>query len=615
MPKNIKKAVKKQAEITYLNKDFTSLRSELQRYMLTHFSDNIIDFSDSSLGGLFLDLGAYVGDVMSYYLDHQFNENSIENAVEARNVERLIRESGLDIPGPSPSFAEVDMSIVVGSEINTSGNYQPKTLDLPVIKKNSVFSTSGGVEFMLLEDIDFAKTKDDGELIATKVTGLTRNNNPVNYVLTRKGIVSSAKTKVEEFPIDNNFVPFRTVTLSQADVNEVVSVIDSQGDNYYQVEALSQDTVFKYHDNSRYDILDVPFRMEMHHAPKRFISNRSFSTGLTTLRFGSGNEENFDEDIVPDPSEHAISMFGDKETLDTIVIDPNSFLDTQTLGISPKDTTLSITYKYGGGLKDNVAAGEINTVKTLFTSFKTGTSITSEVNTRSSLSVVNNKKASGGEDEPSLDDLRNIAIFNRNAQNRIVTREDLIARIYSMPASFGRIFRAAVADNPRNPRGAQVFVLSRNANGFLTTSSDTLKQNLAKYLNRFRIVSDSIDILDGAILNFGINFSVTIEKGYLGEIVINSISAKLKEYLKTKNFQINKPIITGEIENLILNTPGVVSVINFSVVSKSGFLDGNAYSGISFNTADLLDRGFIFPPAGSIFELKYPNEDIKGSLV
>ena len=365
MPKNIKKEVKKQSEITYLNKDFTSLRSELQRYMLTHFSDNIIDFSDSSLGGLFLDLGAYVGDVMSYYLDHQFNENSIENAVESKNVERLIRESGLDIPGPSPAFAEVDISIVVDSEINASGNYQPKNLDLPVIKKNTVFSTSGGVEFVLLEDVDFAKTKDNGELIATKVTGLTRNNNPVNYVLTRKGTVSSAKTKIEEFPIDNNFVPFRTITLSQADVNEVVSVIDSQGDNYYQVEALSQDTVFRYYDNSRYDILDVPFRMELYHAPKRFIANRSFATGLTTLRFGSGNEENFDEDIIPDPSEHAISMFGDKETLDTIVIDPNSFLDTQTLGISPKDTTLSITYKYGGGLKDNVAAGEINSVKTL----------------------------------------------------------------------------------------------------------------------------------------------------------------------------------------------------------------------------------------------------------
>ena len=128
-------------------------------------------------------------------------------------------------------------------------------------------------------------------------------------------------------------------------------------------------------------------------------------------------------------------------------------------------------------------------------------------------------------------------------------------------------------------------------------------------------MSDSIDILDGAILNFGINFSVTIEKGYLGEIVINAISARLKEYFKTKNFQINKPIITGEIENLILNTAGVVSVINFNVVSKSGFLDGNAYSDISFNTADLLDRGFIFPPSGGIFELKYPNEDIKGSLV
>ena len=615
MPKNIKKEVKKQTNISYTNKDFGSLRSELQRYMLNHFSDNIIDFTDSSLAGMFLDLGAYVGDVMSYYLDHQFSENSIENAIETTNLERLIRESGLDIPGASPSFAEVDISIIVDSEINSAGNYQPKRLDLPVIKKNSVFSTPSGIEFSLLEDVDFSKENEGGELLATIKTGLTRNNAPINYILTRKGTVSSSKTKIEEFSIDSQNVPFRTITLSQGNVSEIVSVVDSEGDNYYKVESLSQDTVFKYYENSSYDSLKVPFRMELIHAPKRYITTRSYNTGLTTLRFGSGNEENFDEDIIPDPSEHAISMFGDKETLDVITIDPNSFLDTQTLGISPKDTTLTIIYKHGGGLSHNVSAGEINSVKTLYTKFQTSTSITSELQIRSSVSVINNKKASGGEDEPTLEDLREIAIFNRNAQSRIVTREDLIARIYSMPANFGRVFRAAVADNPRNPRGAQVFILSRDASGYLTTSSDTLKKNLSTYLNRFRIVSDALDILDGSILNFGVNFSVTIEKGYLGEVVINSATNKIIDLFQTKNFQINKPIVIGDLENLILNTPGVVSVIDLQIVSKFGLMDSNIYSENSFNAKDLIDRGYIFPPVGSIFELKYPNEDIKGSLV
>ena len=615
MAQNIKKEVQKNKSISYTNKDFNSLRQELQNHMLTHFSDNIIDFSDSSLGGMLLDLGAYVGDVMTYYMDHQFNENSIENAVERKNVERLIRESGLEIPSASPSFVEVELSIVVNAELNSSGDYQPRTLDLPVIKKNSIFSSTSNIDFALLEDVDFSKKDDSGALLALIEIGLIRNNNPVNYILKRKGMTSSATSSSENFVIEDKLVPFRTITLSQGSVNEITSIIDSSGDRYYEVDALSQDTVYTYYDNSAYDLINVPFRMEIQHAPKRFIKNRSVNSGLTTIRFGSGDEQNFDEDIIPDPSEHAIKMFGDKETLPSIAIDPSSFLDTQTLGISPRNTTLVVNYTHGGGLVHNVSAGEVNSIKTLLTTFKTGTSISSEVNVRGSLTVSNPKRASGGEDEPTLDDLRNIAIFNRNAQNRIVTREDLIARIYSMPSSFGRVFRAAVADNPRNPRGAQIFLISRDSSSKLITTTDTIKKNLVTYLNRFRLVSDSIDVLDAAILNFAINYTVTIEKGFLGEIVLNSINSKLQKYVSIANTQIHKPLITGELQNLIQNTPGVVSVINMNVNSKSGTIDGNPYSPVSFKTADLLDRGFIFPPVGGIFELKYPNEDIVGSLL
>lgn len=615
MAKNIKKEVQKNKSISYTNKDFNSLRQELQNHMLTHFSDNIIDFSDASLGGMLLDLGAYVGDVMTYYMDHQFNENSIENAIERKNVERLIRESGLEIPSASPSFVEVEVTVIVNAEINSAGSYQPKTLDLPTIKKNSVFSSVSNVDFVLVEDIDFSKTDDNGDLLATVEVGLTRNNNPINYILKRKGMTTSAKTSSEDFVIEDKLVPFRTISLSQGSVNEIISIIDSSGDRYYEVDSLSQDTVYTYYENSAYDAIGVPFRMEIQHAPKRFIKSRSINTGVTTIRFGSGDEENFDEDIIPDPSEHAIKMFGDKETLPAIAIDPQSFLDTQTLGISPRNTTLTVTYTHGGGLSHNVSAGEVNGIKTLLTKFKTGTSISSEVSVRGSTSVNNPNRASGGEDEPSLDDLRNIAMFNRNAQNRIVTREDLIARIYSMPSSFGRVFRAAVADNPRNPRGAQIFLISRDSGGKLITTTDTIKKNLVTYLNRFRLVSDSMDVLDASIHNFGINYTITIEKGYLGEIVLNAVNAKLQKYVSIANSQIHKPLITGELQNLIQNTPGVVSIISMNVVSKSGTVDGNFYSSVSFKTADLLDRGFIFPPAGGIFELKYPNEDIIGSLL
>lgn len=614
MARNIKKEIQKVKDISYTNKDFKSLRNDLRRHMQTHFSERVIDFSDASLAGMFVDLGAYVGDVMTYYLDHQFNEINIETAVERENLERLIREAGIDIPAASPAYTEIDVKILVPAIVR-NGEYVPISNALPIVKANSVFSTATGVQFTLLEDIDFSDTDDSGRLIAKQEIADLRSGGVVNrFYLTRKGIVASSKIKIQQFTIDQ-LIPFRTIQLSEDNVNEIISVIDSSGDNYYEVDSLTQDTVFKAIDNPRQDSSEAKYRLEMLHAPKRFTKSRSINTGKTTLRFGSGDEDVFDEDVIPDPSEHAIRMFGDKRTFTNISIDPNSFLTTQTLGIAPKNTTLTVTYRHGGGVNHNVSAGSINGVINLITTFQTSTPASTEASVRATLQVINLKNATGGESEPTLEDMRQVAIFNRSSQNRIVTREDLIARVYSLPASFGRVFRVAVSDNPRNPQAAQLHVISRNSNNYLTFSSDTLKHNLAKYLNDFRIVSDAMDILDAIIVNVGVEYTVTIEKGYQQNIVLSSINAKLREYFKLDNQQINKPIIIGEVENIILNVAGVMGLINIQILNRSGIQSGNLYSSYSHNIKQNLDRGLLFPPLGGIFELKYPNEDIKGSVI
>ena len=225
MARNIKKEVQKIKEVSYTSKDFTSLRHDLRRYMQTHFSDSILDFSDSSLSGMLVDLGAYVGDVMTYYLDHQFNEISIETAVERENLERLIREAGVRIPSASPSYAEVDLTINVPATL-INGEYLPISNALPVIKTNSIFSTSSGVQFYLLEDVDFSETDDDGKLIASRsIASITSTGVINNYFLTRRAIVSSAKVKTATFDIEDVLVPFRTLSLSEDNVNEIVSVI------------------------------------------------------------------------------------------------------------------------------------------------------------------------------------------------------------------------------------------------------------------------------------------------------------------------------------------------------------------------------------------------------
>ena len=616
MARNIKKEIKKQKRVSFTNKDFKSFRNELQRYALTHFNENIIDFSDASLGGLILDMGAYVGDVLSYYIDHQFNENSIENAIEPVNLERLIREAGVKIPAATPAYSEVTLQIIVPAN-TVLGVIEPNRTYLPIIERNSAFTTPEGIDFTLLDNVDFAELDQAGKLIANVRIGNQSGSKPTNFILTRKAAVSSAVIKTETFSIPDVFTRFRTITLAQDNVNEIISVIDAQGDEYFEVDALTQDTVFKVNANSRYDTDVVSSRIELMHAHKRFISTRSINTGKTTIRFGSGDETAFDEDIVPDPSEHAIRLFGDRSSIPTVTIDPNNFLTTQTLGISPRNTVLTVNYRHGGGLSHNVGAGEIESIKTLITKFSgsTPSSVISKI--RASARVNNPRNATGGEDEPSLEELRNIAIFNRSSQNRIVTREDLIARVYSLPSNFGRVFRVGVSDNPVSPRGALLHIISRDRNRKLTISSDTLKLNLQKYLNEFRLVSDSVDILDAAIINIGVRYVITVEDGYRQEVVLKGINSRLASYFATVKMQINKPIIIGEIENLVLNTLGVVSIVSLSFPSFTALNSktGNVYSTHTFNAKTKIDRGYIFPPDGGIFEVKFPSDDIKGKVI
>ena len=613
MPKNIKKEISKHKDISYTNRDFASIRNELKRYTSTHFNQNIVDISDASLAGLLIDLAAYVGDVMSYYIDHQFSESSLETAVEQENLERLIRAAGTPISGPGPAIVEVNFRIRVPATI-IAGEYVPNRTYLPKIKKETIVSSNTGVDFTLMDNINFADVDEDNNLVATYRVGQLTGNVPLNFICEMKGVCTSAKTKQERFPIGDELVPFRTLTLTNTNVTEIINVHDSDGDHYYEVESLTQDTVFKRFANSRSDVEYAPQRLHIQHAPKRFVATRSGVTGKTKLRFGSGDDMAFDEDIIPDPSEHAVTLYGDRQSTSKISIDPNSFLETQTLGISPRNTTITVNYRHGGALKHNVAAGAINSVKTLVTVFPTATPTSVATSIRSSLTVVNDNPAAGGEDAPTLEDLRTIALFSKNSQNRVVTREDLLARVYAMPTNFGRVFRASVRDNPNNPQAAQLHILSRDSNGKLMLSPDTLKESLAFYLSKFRLISDAVDVLDASIVNIGINYTVTVDAAMNSETTLNVINATLGEYFKIKKWQIDQPIIMGEIENLILNAMGVVSILELSFVGKHGVQNGLVYSDMAFDTRRYMDRGYIFPPRGGMFEIKFPNDDIVGKV-
>ena len=615
MPKNIKKNIKYEKNLSYLQKDFKSFRDEIISYARQHYSDKIIDFSESSLAGLFVDMAAYVGDSLSFYLDHQFNELFLDTAIENKNIEKLIRLTGVEIRGPSPSNAEVTITVTIPATLSKN-EYVPVENYLPVIKQETVFTSNDGIEYILVEDVDFSRKDVNGNLIANIVSADVLTNGIIeSFKMSMKGICTSAKTEQETFEIDNTYTPFRTITLNKANVSEIISVVDSDGNEYYQVESLTQDTVFKRFDNNNSDGFEVSQRLSMIPAPRRFVMSRSRQTKLTTLRFGSGKEEQFDDDIIPDPSLHAISLYGDRKTFTKISIDPNSFLTTSTLGISPRGTSLKITYRYGGALEDNVSAGEIKNVKILITEFAKSIDNQIGADIRDSAIVTNEFPAYGGENEPTIEDLKISAIFGKTSQSRIVSREDLIARVYSMPSNFGRVFRVGLFENSNNPLAAQLSILSRNPSGQLILSHDTLKENLVTYLSAYRIISDNIDIVDGKILNIGINYEVTVIKGFIYESVIQKINSSLKKYFNIENFQIGQPIIVGEINNIILNAEGVQSLISLNFVNFSKTLNNRNYSNEKFSIVENLNRGMIFPPVNGIFEIKYPEYDIVGRAV
>ena len=604
-----KKQLKNATKRNYLAKDFQSFRNELYSHAKLFFSDKIQDFTEPGLGGLLLDMASYVGDTMSFYLDHQFNELNWSTAVENRNIKRHLRNAGVKARGANPSVALVKVYLEIPAE-TVDGDIIPKRSLLPVVQSATTFVSNDGVSFSLTNDIDFAEKDSTGKYMYDSVVVETDDaSNPTSFVVMRTGLVISGVRKEESFSIPNTSVPFRKITLPDENVTSIVSITDSDGNNYYEVESLSQDTVFKRVENISIDRDDVAYNLEVIPAPRRYISNYDYDTKLTTVQFGSGDAMTTDNDLLPDPSDLALPLYG-KTTFSRFSLDPNKLMQTQTLGISPRNTTLTVAYRAGGGLKHNVAADTIKTVTRLFLKFPQNSNAGEAAVVRSTIDVTNPLPALDGDRAPTLEDLRTQIPAARNSQSRIITKPDLISRIYTLPNEFGRVFRVGIRPNPINSLASQIFIVSRGRDGSLKMSSDTLKKNLRKYLNEFRAVSDAYDILDARIINFGVQVDVVAHPDSNKGQVAQGIISNLTNLLALKNMQIDQPIATADIMNSILNSNGVISLIDFKVTNLSGTIEGREYSDVSFNVdANTMQRMVVGQP-GSMFELKYPANDI-----
>jgi len=590
---------------SYLNRDFGDFRGELLRYANVYFKDKIQDFSEASMGGLFLDMAAYVGDTMSFYLDHQFRELSPNTVTETANLESMIRNAGLKIRGDSPASVMVNFYIEIPAvQDNVTGEIIPDPDSIPKIKDGARLVSSNGINFYLTETLDFTEKTPNGKYAAQVTPILNSAGSVTSFVYMLQGLTVSGTIATEEFVISSSFVPFRTIKLTNQHVSAVLRVYDSEGNDYHQVESLSQDTVFRKNKLSNGDT-----SIEVINTPFRYTMDTSIGDRTSTIRFGSGDGSNITDVKIPNPSDMALPLYG-KETFSKVSLDPNHLLRSTSLGISPTGTTITVVYRHGGGSNHNVDADSINEIQEIEYSFFQAANYNKTQNIKASLAVSNPKEATGGSAAPTLLELKNFVTSARSMQNRVVTTDDLLARIYTLPTEFGVVHRANVLPNPENSLSSILYVISQNSLGELVPCSDALKRNLSTYLNEFRLIGDAMDILDAHVLNFQIRincrFTHTVNKY---ELISKIISEVKKLYTKEK-IALGKPIVVSEIRSVVQNLTGVISVVDIELINVSGTIENRSYSSTKKNLSEILDNDVYFIDPYEIFELRFPNNDI-----
>jgi hypothetical protein len=591
---------------SYLNRDFDSLRRSMVKYARDYYGGGVQDFSEVSLQGVLVDMAAAVGDNLSFYLDHQFTELDADTAVELVNVERMLNLAGVPIAGAAAATVRARLTVEVPAEFSPSqGAWVPAPSALPLVQEGSVFSAANDTVFTLVADADFRLET------AEKKIGQVQAGSPRTFFVTLPVVLVSGGVTTESFPLPASFSPFRKITLSQRDVSEIIKVYDDLGNTYYGVTDLSQDTVFVPVSNVASDSDQVADNLRLVPAPYRYTKSTSLASRSTVLTLGGGSAQTFEDDVIPDPSDVAF-RYTYRTSMPVSPFDPNSLLGSKTLGVSAVGTNLNVTYRHGGGLSHNVAPGTLTSVVLPRLSFPGNPALAASRAVRSSLAITNPDPALGGEDAPTVEDLRSLIPAYRSSQSRIVTKEDLLARVYTLPSNFGRVYRAGIRNNPRSPLSTQLFILSRDSEGKLSVSPDTLKKNLRNYLNPYRIVSDSIDILDAPWVNVRVDFEVIVDSTFNRQLVLAAAVARLKKFFLLKNFNVDQPIVLSDVSGAIYGVNGIVSVGAVTLSCLTGLVNNRSYGTYFHNMASNTKKGIVFPPDGGMFEVRYPDYDIVG---
>jgi hypothetical protein len=616
-------------DIKYVNKDFGELRNALIEYTKTYFPSTYNDFSPSSPGMLFLEMSAYVGDVMSFYLDNQIQENFIQFTRQQNNLYTLAYMLGYKPKVTGVATVDIDIYQQVPS-ILSNGVYIPDyTYTVQIAENTSLSSTTvGNTNFLIQDPIDFSFSSSTDPTQVTVLTIDTITNNPEFYLLkkTRKAISATVQTKTFTF---GSIERFQTIEINDSNIIQILDIVDSDGNEWYEVPYLAQEMIFDTikntnpNDPNTYtDESEVPYLLQLRKAPRRFVT-RFTSPTIMQIQFGAGtNTANNDEEVIPNSDNVGLGL-PYKRSLLTTAFAPANFLYTDTYGIAPNNTTLTVRYLTGGGVTANVPANAFTTISNVsnikFQNNNLDPTLSQLV--FNSVTAQNPVAATGGQDGDSPDEIRFNSLSTFATQLRTVTQDDYLVRALSLPPEYGSVSKAYIEPEKlenllpgETPSVLNLYVLAFNNEGKLKTASPALKQNLKTYLSQYRVINDSIKIKDAFIINIGVEFDLIVLPEYNNNEVIFNCIKQLQDYFTINKWQINEPIILRDLYILLDKVDGVQTVKKINIINKVGINLG--YSSYAYDIAGATQNNIIYPSLDPmIFEVKYPNTDIIGRVV
>ena len=612
----------KKRDIRYINRDFNSFRNSLIEYTKTYFSNTFNDFTDSSTGMMFIEMSAYVGDVLSFYIDNQIQETFIQTARQIENLYNLSYMLGYRPKATTASTVELEIYQQLPAILISGSNVPDFSYCLKISENTQVNSNSDTTNKFLIGDrIDFSHSSsmDPTTISVFSVQG----NQPTYFLLKKTRQAKSSTIQTTSFSFDSP-EKFKTIDINDSNIIGILDVVDSEGNVWYEVPNLAQDSILETIRNTNPNdpnlsqdqtVLDV---LKLKQVQRRFATRFINETKLQ-LQFGAGNTNIETEELIPNPENVGLGLPFGKDKL-TTAFSPLNFMFTNTYGIAPYNTTLIVRYLKGGGLSSNVSSNTINSINggiSFVNSTVANSSLAQTI--YNSLAVNNPKAADGGQDGDTIEEIRQNALGNFQNQLRTVTPQDYLIRSLSMPSNFGTIAKSHVTPSKveditpgETPTILDLYVLSYDSSKSLIQSSSTLKHNLQTYLYEYKMVNDSVNIKDAFIINIGVEFDIIVLPDYNNNEVLTKCIASIISYFEIDKWQINQPIILKDLYIMLDKIEGVQTVPNVNITNKTGV----GYSEYAYDIKGATLKDVVYPSLDPMcFELKNPNSNVLGRVV